>query len=183
MVRPISFPLHTSRAWYLFLQEPLYPFLFLTSTSDMSSAKYSKLSVTEQPQAIAWTPEPKEAGLQALKEYMVQRGATTGATGHSSTCSCSEKQEQHDQQEGLTQHSDHRRCHNGRLRRFLLPAVAFFLFLMALMAVGCMSMGADAGWSVSDLVSRAVGDGTTNNGNSPFVHRKCAFHLQFIRLM
>jgi len=81
----------------------------------------------------------------------------------------------------------HRRCHNSRLKRYLLPALALLLLLFGLMAISCMQgydsilseWGSGAG---EGLFSRALGSGTTNGTGSSFTHRKLYLIVIFVGL-
>ncbi|KAF8889427.1 hypothetical protein CPB84DRAFT_1448174 [Gymnopilus junonius] len=80
----------------------------------------------------------------------------------------------------------HRRCHNARLRRYLLPALAVLLLLCGLMAVSCMQgygsleeWGSGAG---EGLFSRQVGPGASNGSGSTFTNRKLYLIVIFVGL-
>jgi len=73
-------------------------------------------------------------------------------------------------------HSNHRGCHNTRLRRFFLPIIAAFIVIGGILALGCVHAGgydlSNLGLDLQELVGRAVNDGSTTNNNT-FVHNKC----------
>ncbi|KAJ7127962.1 hypothetical protein C8R44DRAFT_873732 [Mycena epipterygia] len=79
----------------------------------------------------------------------------------------------------------HKPCHNGRLRRFLLPAVVALVVLSGLAALFCFSM-ADPGEIIEGIfhVKRAVtGDGTGSTGTeSSFTKHKLYLIVVFVGL-
>jgi hypothetical protein len=120
---------------------------------DMAPTGYTRLSVTEQPQP--------ELSMNFSTEKFVEK-----AVAHQHEAN---ETHEHDCQQ-CDESAGHRRCHNGRLRRFLLPIIAAFLLLGSLMAVACM-LGHGSEWGLEGLVARAV-DNTANGNNSPFVRNK-----------
>ena len=79
----------------------------------------------------------------------------------------------HDCDHCQTSSSEHHRCHNIRLRRFLLPAIFAFVALVIFLAWSCPN-GKMPAWGI-DLMGRAVLDSTTDStssNESPFVKHK-----------
>lgn len=132
---------------------------------DMSSYTYTG-RITSQPQPAA------NLDLKSTS-FEPEKGSHNDSQVHDHNC---------EECDGTSNHSDHRRCHNGRLRRFLVPILALFVLLGTLLAIGsCMGGHADlSGWGFENLVGRAVGDGTTNNGT--FVHNKLYLIVIFVGL-
>ena len=73
----------------------------------------------------------------------------------------------HHCEHGQTSFSEHDRCHNSRLRRFMIPAIFLVVALFGLLAWNCVH-GMPA-WGVTNLMGRD----TTNQ--SAFVHKKRKF--------
>ena len=69
------------------------------------------------------------------------------------------------------QTSEHHRCHNIRLRRFLLPAILVLVALGGLLAWGCVNWHSLPAWGV-DLMGRALGDDNSTSNENPFVQNK-----------
>jgi len=132
----------------------------------MAPTGYTRLSVTEQPQA--------ELSMNFSTEKLAEK---ISGPGHHHEADATHE---HDCQQ-CEESAGHRRCHNGRLRRFLLPIIAAFVLLGSLMAVGCM-LGHGSEWGLEGLVSRAV-DNTTNGNNSPFVRNKLYLIVVFVGLV
>ena len=74
----------------------------------------------------------------------------------------------HHCEHGQTSFSEHKRCHNSRLRRFLLPTISVLvLALLGFLAWNCVHGMPVPGWGVN-LMGRA----TDNSNQSAFVHKK-----------
>ncbi|KAF9481496.1 hypothetical protein BDN70DRAFT_876289 [Pholiota conissans] len=137
----------------------------------MSTVKYSPVSVTEQPLASHDLPMDLKVASQSMES--LGKGCHYGNNHNHHACS----------QRDSTLDSDHHRCHNGRLRRFLVPFLIAFLIIGGLVAYGCATgHGAVDGWGLESLMSRAVGDSTTNNGSGTFVDRKLYLIVVFVGL-
>ncbi|KDR71539.1 hypothetical protein GALMADRAFT_789508 [Galerina marginata CBS 339.88] len=150
----------------------------------MSSTKLNTrlVSVTEQPQPSA-AIYPLDAKLVApssveYDEKVFHDDNEGVAHNHQNSCDCQSQSQSH------TPSSDHRHCHNGRLRRFLVPALLALVFLAGLFTFSCMSGHSVAGWGADSLFSRAVTDGTTGNGTQgSFIHNKLYLIVVFVGLL
>ncbi|KAF8183669.1 hypothetical protein BJ912DRAFT_545355 [Pholiota molesta] len=132
----------------------------------MSSAKYSPVSVTEQPRASNDLPMYLKAPSMVSSEK--------GCHGHDHSCSQQDSSDSH-----------RHRCHNGRLRRFLIPFIVALLLLGGLLAFSCASGHGAGEWGLDTLMSRAIGDttsGSTGSG-STFVNRKLYLIIVFVGLL
>ncbi|PPQ87234.1 hypothetical protein CVT25_004084 [Psilocybe cyanescens] len=135
-----------------------------------------RIAVTEQPQPSSGIyPMDQKFNIDVeLNEKMNStRGDGQLINRHSPSCECS----QHPPQ------ANHRHCHNGRLRRFLIPAIIAVIIVAGLMTFACMGGYDLDGWGADNLVSRAIGGGTGNpNNNNTFVHRKLYLIVVFVGL-
>ncbi|PPQ97692.1 hypothetical protein CVT26_001875 [Gymnopilus dilepis] len=130
------------------------------------------------PKYVPVLPTVTEQPMVDSKEMVIEE---SGPVSHHERCRC-----HHDDELMYSSHG-HRRCHNARLKRYLLPALAVLLLLCGLMAMTCMSgyesligeLGSSAGES---LFSRQVGAGASNGSGSAFTHRKLYLIVIFVGL-
>ncbi|KAJ3507573.1 hypothetical protein NLJ89_g6227 [Agrocybe chaxingu] len=135
----------------------------------MSSAKYAPVPTTAQPPA---TIMPQDLNSMISESEKSPRG-------NSSSCqhSCG-----HCESNGNGHPPEHRGCHNGRLRRVLLPALIAFVILSGLFALSCVrGYGADAAaWGVEALFSRQNNGAGSGSDNGVFVDRKYYLIVIFV---
>ncbi|KAF8968513.1 hypothetical protein BDZ97DRAFT_354584 [Flammula alnicola] len=137
----------------------------------MSSANYARVSVTEQPRASDdLSMDLKASSVELTEKGLLGNGHNLTHAAHNHSC---------EQCHSTTSESDHRRCHNGRLRRFLAPFLIAVVLLGGLLAFRCL--GGSSGWGMDTLVSRAIGDNTNNGGT--FVHNKLYLIVLFVGLL
>jgi len=73
---------------------------------------------------------------------------------------------------------NHRRCHGGRLRSLLIPALIALLVLGGALAYICLNHGMMmSALGMDNLIARAVDD-TTTGGESFFTKHKCKPRIQ-----
>jgi len=138
----------------------------------MSSFRYSPVSVTEQPLPsgkLSLDMQTTPLGLSEKYSDECQQQAD-----HS--CSCEESHHH------LTAPSpNRRRCHNGRLRLLLVPALIALLLLGGALVYFCMNHGLSA-LGMDGLVARAVSD-TTTGTESTFTKHKLYLIVIFVGLL
>jgi hypothetical protein len=124
----------------------------------MSCFNHRQLSVNNQPQANL------DLGSlhfkQSIPVHEKSLDASLENSHHHHHC-------EHDQ----TSFSEHRSCHNIRLRRFLLPAIFALVALGGLLAWSCVNWHGMPVWGV-ELMGRALGDDNSNSNESLFVQHK-----------
>jgi len=147
----------------------------------MASFKYSPIPVIEQPlpshRLSLDTQSPflgsSEKGFLNATECQRQHLSST------QPCTC---EEQWGLDSTLPNHpNDHRRCHNGRLRRFLLPAA---IISFVLLLVGCAALAFNNEFCLmgpDGLVARALNN-TTNNGDT-FTKNKLYLIVIFVGVL
>jgi len=142
----------------------------------MSSTKFATglVSVTEQPQpsAVIYPIDSKHAAVVECNEKLLP-GDNENIAHHEGSCDCQRQ----------TPSSDHRHCHNGRLRRFLVPALIAFVLLAGLFTFSCMDGSSLSGWGTEGLVSRAITNGTNNGTGGSFIHNKLYLIVIFVGLL
>ena len=129
------------------------------------------------PKYVPVLPTVTEQPMVDSKEMVIEE---SGPVSHHERCRCHHDDELMYSNSTHNHSHGHRRCHNARLKRYLLPALAVLLLLCGLMAMTCMSgyesligeLGSSAGES---LFSRQVGAGASNGSGNAFTHRKCEF--------
>ena len=137
----------------------------------MASFKYSPVSVTEQPLPSGKLSLDMQSPAPSLSEKYSDECQQQAVNSRS----CEECHHH-----STAASSNRRRCHNGRLRRLLVPALIALLLLGGALAYGCLNHGFSA-LGMDDLVARAVTDTTTGN-ESTFTKHKCELQIPFFFL-
>lgn len=146
-----------------------------SNPTSMASFKYSPVPVIEQPlpssklslDGTVHSPSLSEKGFHAGCQHFADEPHSCEEGGYAHPTS-----------------SNHRRCHNGRLHRFLLPAaivsVVLLLLGCAMLAFNSSCLGYDSG--MEGLVARALGSTTTSSGGT-FTKNKLYLVVIFVGLL
>ena len=139
----------------------------------MSSFRYSPVSVTEQPlpsSKLSLDVQSTPLGSSLSEKYHDECQQHLSANPRSACEEC----HHHSTVAPL---SNHRRCHGGRLRSHLIPALIALLVLGGALAYICLNHGISA-LGMDGLIARAVDDTTTGGNESFFTKHKCKIQIQ-----